>query len=213
MARLIILDMDGTVFHHKNLWLELHKRLGTLDEGEKATREWLYKDYDKLVDIVIHHLWKGKPAQPYLDLVAEAEYLPGAKEAVAALKQKGYAIALISSGSDLLVKRAMDELGIAYGAGNHLDIADDIITGRSQHADGTTMWLVRDDKRLVAERFCAEAGCTLADAVAVGDERNDLALFTAVGTSIAFNDAPDELKEAATHVVEGDDLRMILKYL
>ncbi len=213
MPRLVILDMDGTVFRHKNLWLELHRRLGTFEEGRKATEEWLHRDYAKLVDVVIHGLWKGKPAQPFLDLIEEAEYLPGAEEAVRAMHAKGYVVALVSSGSDLLVERAKRELGIAHGVGNRLDIADGIITGRSRDATGATLWPVRDDKVPAAERLCRECGCRMADAVAIGDGKNDRSLFRTVGTSIAFNDAPEELKAAATHVVDGKDLRGILRFL
>ncbi len=214
MGRLILFDMDGTLFEHKNIWLELHKRLGTWEAGEKATQEWLYKDYERLVDIVIHALWKGKPAQPFLDLVAETRYVPGAEATVRALKARGHEIALISSGPTHLLQRAMDELGIEHGIANRLDIEDGIITGKSRNDDGSTMWPVQADRKVpAAERLCEELGFRLEECVAIGDERNDLPLFESVGMSIAFNAHDAELKKAATRIVEGNDLRMILEFL
>lgn len=214
MHRLILFDMDGTIFEHTNFWLELHKRLGTETEGRKATEEWLHADYDRLIDIVIHRLWKGKPAQPFLDLIAETRYLPGVEATIRALKARGYAIAMITSGPEQLLARAMEELGIEHGVANRLDIADGLITGESRNADGSTMWPVTADGKIAAaERLCADLGFRMEDAVAVGDGRNDLPLFEAVGMSIAFNAHDGELKRAATHIVEGNDLSRILGFL
>lgn len=211
MHKLVIFDMDGTIFAHKNFWLELHKRLGTWNEGKQATEEWLHKDFGKLIDIVIHNLWKGKPAQPYLDLVAEAEYLPGVKEAVKDLRARGYTIAIITSGPSLLMERAKKELGIDLGVASVLEVKDGAITGRSRHDDGSPMFLEEEnDKAHDAELLCRKLGITLKDAVAVGDGRNDIPLFKAVGMSIAFNTKNDDVRKAATHHVEGNDLRKIL---
>jgi len=210
--KLVIFDMDGTIFEHENFWLELHKRLGTLDEGKKATDEWLRKDFAKLVDIVVHNLWKGKPAQPYLDLVNEARYLPGVKETVTELHKRGYKTAIITAGPSQLMERAKRELGIDLGYASTLEIKDGIITGRSRHDDGSPMFLELE-KHLSAEKLCDGLGITLHEAVAVGDSHNDLPLFRKAGMSIAFNTQDNELRCAATHHVEGNDLRNILKYL
>ncbi len=214
MHKLVIFDMDGVIFEHRNLWLELHKKLGTYEEGKAATDEWLYKDYDTLVDIVIHKLWKGKSAGPFNDLVANVKYVTGAEATVKALQARGYEVALITSGPSQLMQRAMDELDIEHGTANHLEIKNGVITGRSRDDDGNSMWPIQADNKVpIAEALCKELGFTMDDVVAVGDELNDLPLFTAAGMSIAFNAENEELKAAATHHVEGNDLRMILEYL
>ena len=208
---LIIFDMDGTLIEHRNTWLELHRRLGTEKEGMRATEEWLTKDYDKLVDIVIHNMWKGKLAQPFLDLIDEARLMTGAKETIDELKRRGFEVALITTAPKLLMERVMQDLGIEHGVANHLEIKDGKITGRSRHDDGTTMFPVRDnDKVPSAEKLCQELGSTMEDVVAVGDGPSDRTLFDAAGTSIAFNAHQTIL---ADHNVEGTDLRKILDYL
>jgi len=214
VKKLVILDMDGTVFEHKNLWAALHKAYGTHEEGVKATEELLYTDYAKLIDIVIHNLWKGKPAQPYFDLIASVKYLPGVKETIKELHMRGYKVAIITSGPDLLLERAKRELGIDLGFANTLEVKDGIVTGRSRHDDGSSMWPVQVDNKVpLAERLCETLKISLHDVAAVGDERNDLPLFKAVGVSIAFNTRNAELIAAATHQVEGNDLRKILPLL
>ena len=67
--KLISLDMDGVVFKDTNFWLELHKVLGTLEEGTKLTKKYLKTDYEKLKNEVIGRLWKGKDATEYYKLV------------------------------------------------------------------------------------------------------------------------------------------------
>lgn len=214
MHGLVIFDMDGTLFESKNLWLDLHKELGTLDEGKRATEKLFYNDYEQLIDVVIHNLWKGKPAQPFLDLIASAEYLPGVEEGMKELKRKGYLLAIISSGPDLLVERAKRELGIEYGFGNHLELKEGLISGRSRYDDGKTMFPVGGKKKVpIAEELCAELGYTMKEVTAVGDGQSDIELFRRAGRSIAFNNPHKELKRIATHVVEGNDLRRILEYL
>ncbi|MCE9571631.1 MAG: HAD family hydrolase, partial [Deltaproteobacteria bacterium] len=46
--------------------------------------------------------------------------------------------------------------------------------------------------------LCQLAGCTLADAVAVGDWVNDVPMFEVAGRSFAMADAPDAVRAAAT---------------
>jgi hydroxymethylpyrimidine pyrophosphatase-like HAD family hydrolase len=48
--------------------------------------------------------------------------------------------------------------------------------------------------------YCGARGCEASRAAAIGDGRNDLGLFGVVGLSIAMGNAPDLVKEAATHV-------------
>ena len=46
--------------------------------------------------------------------------------------------------------------------------------------------------------LCEAAGCTLADAVAVGDWVNDVPMFAVAGRSFAMGGAPDDVRARAT---------------
>src|SRR6185369_6980892 len=46
--------------------------------------------------------------------------------------------------------------------------------------------------------LCALAGCTLADAVAIGDWFNDVPMFEVAGRSFAMGSAPDAVRAKAT---------------
>ena len=73
--KLIAFDMDGVIFKHHNFWMELHRELGTLEEGTALTRQYVKTDYPRLVREVIGRLWAGKPAKPYFDLINKHQYV------------------------------------------------------------------------------------------------------------------------------------------
>lgn len=215
--RVVFLDMDGVIFTHageKNFWLALHEAYGTLAEGREATEQLLYTDYDRLVDTVVHKLWKGRSAAPYQQLLKSAAYLPGVREGVRELQRRGFTLAIITSGPHELLERAQRELGITKGVANRLDIAEGVITGLSRDRTGNTLWPVRADNKVpFAEQICADLGEHLSESFMIGDDLNDVPLFKRVGTSIAFNTDRPELIAAATHHVPGNDFRNVLPFI
>ncbi len=200
--------MDGVIFEHKNFWLELHKALGTLEEGKRLTQKHLHTNYAKLVEEVVHKLWKGKDAAPYHQLVKSIKYNPGVKEVFKEIKKKDYLTAIISSGPIDLARRAQHDLGIDFVYANELVIEDGKISGEF-------LWPVESKEKKVGiiKHLCQDLGIKPQEVIFVGDSNNDLEAFKFVGTSIAFNDAPLELKKAATYCVEGKDLRGIMECL
>jgi len=44
MFKMIIFDLDGVIFKPVNFWMELHKELGTFEEGKKLTEKYLHSD-------------------------------------------------------------------------------------------------------------------------------------------------------------------------
>lgn len=49
--------------------------------------------------------------------------------------------------------------------------------------------------------LCDAAGCTLADAVAIGDWQNDVPMFRVAGRAFAMGSAPDDVRAVATDVL------------
>jgi phosphoserine phosphatase len=205
--KLIIFDMDGVLFEHTNFWLELHRKLGTYDEGKQLTEKYVKTDYAKLVDEVVGRLWKGKPAEPYFELINEARYVKGAGEAINQLKLHGYTIAIISGGPKDLALRAQRELGIDQIYTNELVVEEGIITGKF-------FWPIAHDRKAVMMRKLAEDnGLHLGEVIVVGDSAGDVKMMRLAGLGIAFCTHSEELKKVATAVVENLDLREILPYV
>ena len=188
--------------------MELHKVLGTLEEGKRLTEKHLHTDYATLVEEVVHKLWKGKDARPYHQLVKSITYLPGVKEVFKKIKNLDYLTAIISSGPIDLARRAQHDLGIDFVYANELVIQDGTISGEF-------LWPVesKEKKAGIIKHLCLDLGIKPKEVAFVGDSNNDLDAFKFVGISVAFNDAPPELKKVATHCVEGKDLRRILPFI
>ncbi len=206
MPALICFDLDGVIFEAKNFWLELHKALGTLEEGLKLTAHYLHTDYPQLVKEVVGRLWKGKDAAPYYQLISSIHYLPGVHETFAVLTSQGVQTAIISSASIDLARRAQQELGIDFCYANKLIIKDGKITGEFHWPVGAG----GGKKAEIIRELSSLCGIPLQDIAYVGDSLADKEAFQVVGTSIAFNCTSAELKKHATHVVKGNDLRKIL---
>jgi len=202
--KLIVFDMDGVIFQKSNFWFELHKALGTYDEGRELTKKYLKSDYQKLVEEVVGRLWRGKNADKYFALLDSSEYNPHAKEAIAQLHSRGYKICIITSGPSHLLERAKNELHIDYGVSNELIIRNNIITGEFK-------WPIGNDNKLpLLKDFCRKHAINLKETIAVGNDDNDIPKFRSVGYSIAFNSKCEELQQIADVVVDSDDLAKLL---
>ncbi len=212
MIRLICLDMDGVLAVPRNFWMELHHTYGTEAEGKELTARYLRTDYPRLIQEVVGRLWKGKPQEPYLRLVRETPYSIGIAEFFAALRRlrledgTSTPIAIITSGPFELAERIAREFDVEFIFANQLVFHEHKVSGefRWPVGDGTA------PKVRIIETLCADLDILPQEVLYIGDSATDLDAFRIVGVSIAFNDAPQELKEAATHVVASSDLRAVI---
>ncbi len=207
--RLICLDLDGVLFKDVNFWLEMHKAFGTYAQGVELTKRYLHTDYDRLVKEVVGTLWKGKDAAPYFRLVGSLEYLPGVPEVFAHVKRLGLTTAIISASSIEAAWRVQRDFGVDYIYANELVIKDGRVSGEFIWPIGAG----RDKKAKAVMELCDLLNISPREAICIGDSDADLEAFKIVGRSIAFNCASEELKRAATYVVESADLRDALPYL
>ncbi len=205
--KLIVFDMDGVIFKHTNFWLELHKKMGTYEEGKKLTEKYLYTDYPKLVDEVVGKLWKGRDAKPFFELIDELEYTDGAKECISELKERGFKTAIISSGEKHLALRAQKELGIDFVYSNELVIKNKKITG-------DFIWPIgADSKEIILKQMCESLKISEKEVVFVGHDESDLKMAKIVsdagGLVIGF--MPEEnFMNLADEVIETEDLWKIV---
>lgn len=107
---------------------------------------------------------------------------------------------------------ATDPLGaVAIGDADAIEAAHALLRGHADRlysvsfpvsaAPGQHAVLVRaagPTKGTALAALCELAGCTLADAVAVGDWVNDVPMFQVAGRAFAMGNAPDAVRAAAT---------------
>jgi len=128
----------------------------------------------------------------------------GSEELIAALKEMGFRVGLISGGfsyfTDILKKR----LGFDYAYGNELEIKNERLTGRIK---GKIIDARR--KAQIMDEICRKEGITREEVVAVGDGSNDRIMVANAGLGIAFN-AKEMLKKVADGAITRDHMRGVL---
>ena len=110
---------------------------------------------------------------------------PGAEALVAACKNHGIKVILVSSGFTLLTERLKARLGLDDTLSNVLEIDNGKLTGRIL---GT---IVDGDAKAAKFRHMAQRlGASREQTIAVGDGANDLKMMAEAGTSIAWRAKP-----------------------
>lgn len=149
-------------------------------------------------------LLKGLKVKSLESIAKTIQLTKGSEELIAALKEMGFKVALISGGftyfTDVLKKR----LGFDYAFGNELEIRNGELTGKVK---GEIIDARR--KAEIMDEICREEGVTREEVVAVGDGSNDRIMLANAGLGIAFN-AKEVLKKVADGAITQDHLKGVL---
>ncbi len=205
MAKLAVFDFDSTLMDGETIDF-FAEVLGFKDEVVAITQRAMAGELDFYASLVARvALLKGLPQAKVEEICARLPMMPGAKETVMGLKERGYTVVCFSGGFRDATKPACEKLGIDADFSNFLHAQDGILTG----AVGGEM-MYSDAKGDMLVRLQALLGVDRADTLVVGDGANDLSMFAHANTRVAFCAKP-VLKEAATHCVEVKDLTQILQ--
>lgn len=198
--RLLIADMDSTIIGCECLD-ELADFAGVKDKvseiTERAMRgELLFEGALRERVGMLKGLSAGALQACYDDRV---KLNPGARTLVATMAAHGARCALVSGGFTFFTRR------VAEAAGFHLNRANTLI-----EEDGKLTGLVGDpilgkEAKLAALiEETAALGLTPADALAVGDGANDLAMIEAAGLGVAYRAKPIVAAQAHAKVDHAD---------
>ena len=127
---------------------------------------------------------------------------PGAAELVQACRRAGLKVLLVSGGFTFFAERVRRQLGLDFARSNQLEIQHGQLTGRvvpqswGDIVDGAM-------KRQTVLDCCSLLGCEPAQAIAVGDGANDLAMMGAVGLSVAYHAKPKVRAQAMVSIESG----------
>ncbi|WP_296447052.1 phosphoserine phosphatase SerB [Rhodoferax sp. UBA5149] len=136
---------------------------------------------------------------------------PGAAELVAACKQAGMKVLLVSGGFTFFADRVRDRLGIDFTRSNMLEIQDGVLTGRmldqawGDICDGA-------EKRKMLLQTCEQLGISPRQAIAMGDGANDLPMMGEAGLSVAYHAKP-KVREQAMVAINSGGLDRLLEVL
>ncbi|MEL6769204.1 MAG: phosphoserine phosphatase SerB [Pseudomonadota bacterium] len=129
---------------------------------------------------------------------------PGARALVRTMAAAGAHTMLVSGGFTFFTERVAAVAGFAENRANTLEMADGRLTGRA-----VPPILGRAAKQAALEEALAALGLTPAEAMAVGDGANDLAMVEAAGLGVAFRAKP-RLADAADARIDHAGLEALL---
>ena len=198
--RLLIADMDSTMIEQECID-ELGVMAGIGDHIKAITARAMRGELDfegALKERV--KLLKGLEAGIIDTILRERiSFMPGGRALVATMKAQGAYTALVSGGFTPFTRKVAAELGFDENQANELIVADGLLTGEV----GNPI-LGQQAKLEALRRITARLGLATADALAVGDGANDLAMLGAAGMGVALHAKPQVQAEARFRVNHGD---------
>ena len=198
--RLLVADMDSTIIEQECIdemadVLGLKPRIAAITEramrGELAFEAALTERLGLLAGI----------SEDQLQAIFEQRItlMPGARTLIATMKAHGAHTALVSGGFTFFTSRVAAAVGFDENHANRLEMEGGRLTGRV-----IAPILGREAKLETLERLCAGLGIPTAEAMAIGDGANDLAMIRKAGLGVAYRAKPIVAAEAHASVAHGD---------
>lgn len=198
--RMLIADMDSTMIQQECID-ELADEAGVGAYVASITARAMNGELD-FEDALRERvgLLKGLPIA-VIDQVIEKRItlMPGGKTLLATMKANGGYAALVSGGFTAFTARIAATLGFDENRANTLLTDGDTLSG--QVADPI---LGKQAKLDALNDITTRLGITPADAVAVGDGANDLAMLNAAGMGVALHAKPSVQAQSQIRINHGD---------
>jgi phosphoserine phosphatase len=198
--RLLIADMDSTMIEQECID-ELGEMAGVGARIRDITARAMRGELDfegALTERV--KLLKGLDAGIIERIITERiTYMPGGRTLIATMKAEGAHTALVSGGFTPFTARVAAHLGFDEHQANDLIIRDGRLTGEV----GQPI-LGQQAKVEALHRISQHLGLDPADAIAVGDGANDLAMLSVAGMGVALHAKPNVQEGSLIRINHGD---------
>jgi phosphoserine phosphatase len=202
--KLIAFDMDSTLLAIETLD-ELADFAGRKEEVAALTEAAMrgeIADYKASLRQRVA-LLAGLPASALDTVWRERVRLnPGVETLIAACKAAGLRCILVTGGFTCFTDRLAARLDLDDVRANVLEIADGRITGRLLPQPWGDICDGEEKKRMVLQT-CQAMGIAPAQAIAVGDGANDLAMMGVAGLSVAYRAKPAVRGQARVAIDDG----------
>lgn len=205
--KLAVFDVDSTLVDAETIE-QLARLAGCEDEVRKITTRAMQGELDFFESLTYRvGLLKGIDVQKVNEICQNLPLMPGAKETVTELKNRGYKVICFSGGFKNATIHLKEKLELDAEFSNILHEKNGKLTGL---VGGEMMF--NNSKSHMLKKVQNLLDITSEDTVAIGDGANDLGMFEHAKTKIAFC-AKDILKKNANVIIDTKDLREILKYV
>ncbi len=205
MNKLAVFDFDSTLMDGETIEI-IASEIGLQEQVAQITKRAMEGELDFFDSLTYRvSLLKGISEKRVNEICHSLPYMPGAKETITALKNKGYIVVCFSGGFKNATEYAKNSLGYDADFSNILHTKDGTLTGQ---VGGEMMF--SDSKGQMLQKLQSILKVTPENTIAVGDGANDLSMFKYAKTRVAFC-AKQCLKEASTICLEEKDLRSLLE--
>jgi len=202
--RLLVADMESTIIAQEMLdEIAAHAGLGPGIAEVTARAMAGELDFEAALKARVD-LLAGLPETLLDELAGIMTPNPGAQSLVASMRAQGAYCALLSGGFDCFTARIRTLCGFNEHRANRLLAAKGRLTGEVARPI-----LGRESKLAAMEELCARLALTTAEACAVGDGANDLAMVAAAGLGVAYR-GKEVLRSGAGVRVDHSDLTALL---
>lgn len=199
---LLVADVDGTLTTETSIWETFHKKLGKWEsEGLLNLRAFLSGkiDYDEFAARDAK-AYKGVSRAELERIAAEIPRRKGMELMLKTMKRRGFTIALISTGLDILV----DQIPEAhYRMANRLEFENDICTGNA------IVEIPMGEKGKPIKHLQSVGPFHPERTVVIGDSDGDIPMMKAAGLSIAVAASDSNVLSVADLQIDGEDLMHI----
>lgn len=209
--KFVAFDLDGVLVDERSSWEWVHLYFGVSNkEGYDLFMDGKIDDLEFMRRDI--RMWQSvEPditAARVTEILKGAKLMDGAEETVAAIRNAGIGMGIVSGGIDYLANDVADICDIKHVVANGLEQDQD---GRLTGEGVLRVELL--DKGKALEELLAKLGIEPKDCVVVGNSCIDVSMFEVGGFGIAFKPIDPDCIAAANVVVPGDDLRKILPYI
>jgi len=195
--KLVAFDMDGTLIEDDSCWGVIHRHFGTHAQATANLRAYERGEID-YVEFMRRDisLWQPRPHISQIKKILRGlKPTPSARDVTSEIKRRGYQLAMITGGIDILAERIARQLGIKHVLANGLAV------DKQGYLTGEGIFRVEPClKHETLARLADELGMTPDECVAVGDSKYDSNFLKHAGLAVAIgNDST--LTEVADVVI------------
>lgn len=208
-VQLVCFDLDSTLIHGGS-WKNMNMALGMTEQEDQDLYDAYHRGeitYAAWNDAIVSILKaRGMATRERVEqALCDYTYTQGAQDVVHYLREKGYALALVSGGIDILVNRVGAELGIP-----HVRYCSQALFDRDgMLRDIEAMGDEHHAKARHLEHVCSQLAIPVSECACVGDGANDKELFLMTKKGITFRGSP--LEKDAWKVIDAlEEIRAIL---
>ena len=205
--KLAVFDFDSTLMDGETIDF-LANELNTKDKVASITEQAMNGKLDFFESLTTRvKLLKGLEYKKAVEICANLPLMPGAKETISILKEKGYKVVCFSGGFKIGTFPAKEKLGLDADFSNILHQKDGILTGL---IGGDMMF--DTSKGEMIQTLQSLLGVTKENTLVVGDGANDRSMFVYADKRVAFC-AKEVLKKEANIIIDTKDLTKILEHI